>query len=965
MYKKMNRCFRDYFSMMYVTSGAILLTACGAGSKHNTLGDLEYKPKQEEAIEFKKLSHAEVRQEYKEILDLVEDNQLKEQIERRIADVYMMEGVYNQNEKVETQPKSYYVDAIKSYRNILDKYPDSPDNAEVLYQLAKAYDMEGDQQQALQMLTQLTTKHPYYPQIPEAYFRIGDIHFNHQRYREAESAYRRVIQLDNPKLKTNAHYMLGWSQYKLARYENSLDAFTYVLGQLLVGGDDLTKLNKAEEVLVSDTLHSISLALDKVGGAGYIASIDKLYTQSYVWMVYDNLGDYYSEKELYGEAVSSYRHFVDNFPNAAKAPTLHSKIIETYIVGKFPRQALEEKEKYTLAYGIRSSYAGNKNGMPAEVASHLKVYLDELARHHYSRGKSAEDEIATLNEQLEKGTDPKAIKSKKAEVQAVAKESYRKAAHFYAQYADTFPKDERIDEVYFLKAEALFAAELYDQAVADYERVAYQPYGTSANEHLADAGYAAIISYQKHIATLNIESKEAKSWQAKAVESMLKFAEVFHKDTRSPSVLTNAAEYLFSLNQYGRAITVSQNLISSNEKLDKTLKKTAYGIMAHSYFKLDDFQNAENSYASQRQLVDRKSEEFVQISERLGATIYKKSVTILNGGDKSKAVEELLKIKLVTPDSEARVPAQYDAATLLLEMEKWDAAIVELNELNAKFSDHELAVEFPRKLAFAYEKNSQWPLAADAYMVLFDSDPDQEVRREALFLAASMFEKNQNYSTAVTHFKRYAGLYEQPFATRMEARYRLALNYEKLGELDKQQYWLQQIIDNEKTAGAERTERVQWLAAWANTKYGDHFAETFRKIQLNQPIANSIPRKNEVMAKASDYYQDAASFGILEFVTQSSFKIAQLYQEFATGLRKAPPPAGLSGEEIKVYAEIIEEYAQPMDQLAMEVHQANIDRGWSGQFNDWIAQSFEQMRILNPTRFNKSELIVSYGDEIR
>src|SRR5690606_28356149 len=134
-----------------------------------------------------------------------------------------------------------------------------------------------------------------------------------------------------------------------------------------------------------------------------------------------------------------------------------------------------------------------------------------------------------------------------------------------------------IDEIYFLKAEALFLAKRYAEAISDYEHVAYRPKGKSAEKHAPNAGYAAIISYQKHIETLPANSADVKKWQAQAVESSLQFAKTFHTDSRSPMVLTNAAEYLFSLDQYQRALEVSGSLIANNPQLDKTLKKTAYG----------------------------------------------------------------------------------------------------------------------------------------------------------------------------------------------------------------------------------------------------------------------------------------------------------------------------------------------------------------------------------------------------
>ena len=938
--------------------GVLVLSLGCASNKSNTLGALKYTPKEkEEEIEFQKLNHQEVRAEYKELLDLFEDKQLKEQIERRIADVYMMEGVYDQNQQAQRQ--SYYVDAIKAYRNILDKYPDSPDNAEVLYQLAKAYDMEGDQEEALKMLTQLTTRHPTYPNLAEAYFRKGDIHFNNQDYRRAEQSYHAVTQLDKSKLAINAHYMLGWAYYKQTEYNKSIDAFTYVLDQLLINQSSIENLGKAEKPLVKDTLQSMTLALDRIGGAETIASLEAIATKNYVWMIYEDIGEHYLEKELYEDSATAFRLFVNNHRHSVQAPMLHEKLINTYIKGGFPRKALDEKEAYVNAYGLHSDYQGNRGGMPTNVSQSIKVYLDELARHYYNEGQDYQELVAELAEK--KNRDDKEIAEKS--IMSIA--SFDRAADFYQQYVATFPDDARIDEIYFLKAEALFLAKRYAEAVADYERVAYRPKGKSAEKHAANAGYAAIISYQKHIETLPADSQDVKKWQAQAVESSLQFAKTFHTDSRSPMVLTNAAEYLFSLDQYQRALEVSGGLIANNPQLDKTLKKTAYGIMAHSHFKLGDYQNAENNYLNQRELVDRTSDEYTQISERLAAAIYKKSEGIVDSGEKEAAIGQLLKIKTLTPDSTIRVTAQFDAASMLLELEQWDRAITELKELAALYPEHELAVEFPRKLAFAYEKNENWALAAESYLGLSEKDPDAEVRREALFLAATMFEKNKNYATSIEHFKSYDATYEKPFTSRMEARYHLATQYEKLGDTEKQLFWLKRLIEGDQKAGPQRTDRSRWLGAWANIKYGDYYAAEFSSHKLYLPLVKSLPAKNKSLESAVKQYQSSADYGILEFVTMSSFKIANLYQQFAMELRASSKPAGLSPDEQTIYAEIIEEQALPFDGLAIELHQANIDRAWEGKFNEWIDRSFAEMMKLNPARYNKTEIMVSYGDEIR
>ncbi|WP_086932170.1 tetratricopeptide repeat protein [Agarilytica rhodophyticola] len=956
----------NFFVKISLISPLFVLLSCSSNDTQ-TLGQLKYEEEKEKELKFEQLSHEQVRQEYKELIDLFEDEQLKEQIERRIADVYQLEADTDLDNQTES---SQYVEAIKAYRNILERYPNSPDNAEVFYQLAKAYDLEGQQEEAMKMLTELVSRHPNYANIAEAHFRKADIHFNWQQYPQAKASYNAVTQLAQGRLRLNAHYMLGWVHYKQLDFESSVDSFAFVLNSILLEGRTLDSLDKAEKPLVDDSIHSMSLALDKIGGAEVIEEIPSIAQQTYIWMLYDHLGDYYLGKELYEQSADTFRYYVRKFPDSDKAPLLHNKLISAYTKGSFPRQALEEKEKYVKAYGINSSYPGNENGIGKDIATSLIVYLEELARFNYTEGQTS---LAFIEEENKRNPDnPDEEKIRLANGDAVF--SFKKSATFYGEYIDTFPQDKRVDEMRFLEAEAHFLAGDFLLAAQDYEAVAYEPVGTSAADNAADSGYAAIISYQKHIDSLGGDSSvvtkseegqtEVTDLRATAVDSMLRFSKKFDSDERSPTVLTNAAEYLFGLNQYQRAIDVVQDLLTA-KTLDKTLKKTAYGIMAHSFFKLEKYPDAEASYVAQRKLVAKDSEEFTQISERIATTVFKNAEVLEESQGKREAAQELLKIKRLSPTSPIRITAQYDAASLFIAVEAWPEAIVELKELIELYPEHKLAIEFPRKLALAYQKDEQWANAAGAYLDLYNNDTDEDIKREALFLSANMYEKNGELEQAIKYFKRYARNYEEPFDTRMEARYHLAVNYLSLKETDKHLYWLRRIIAGDAKGGTQRTERSRWLGAWANAQYGDYHADRFRGYYLGQPLQKSLPEKQEFFQKASDHYQKAADYGILEFVTMSSYKIGNLYEAFAVDLRKAPAPKGLSADDMKVYSGIIEEQASPFDQLAVDVHQANVDRAWEGHFDDWIDKSFGALRKLQPQRYNKQEVATAYGEEIR
>lgn len=949
------------YPLIGFASACVLLTACSAGGP-KTIGSLNYEPPLRDEPEPAVVTHEEVRSEYDELAELFEDQAVKEQIERRIADVYMMEGTHDQRQVGVSG--SHYVEAIKAYRNILEKYPDSPDNAEVLYQLAKAYDLEGDQDEALAMLTELTRRHPHYPNLAEAHFRMGDILFNQEDYHQAEQSYRSVLAFEESRLQINAQYMLGWALYKQRRFSGALSSFSEVLSSLMGNRVELDGLDEARQPVARDTIHSISLALDKVGGAEVIAALEGLSGRPYVWLIYDDLGEYYREKDLYEKAADSFRQFVTTHADAPQAPGLHSKIIDTYRDGGFPSLVLKEKAAFVSAYGIHSGYAGNAEGLSPSLREPLRQYLDELARYHYNEGETLNQRESDERPELGESGSLAEAADQDTELDDEARAAYEQAAAYYGEYAATFPEDERIDEVIFLRSESLFLAQRYAQAVDGYEQVAYQPQGTSAQEHASNAGYAAILAYQEHIATLTGQASSTAQWQTRAVDSMLRFAGRFHEDPRAVSVLTHASDYLFSLGEYRRALDVSEGLLAQNPQLDSAVKKTVYGIMAHSHFNLEGYDQAAVNYQRQRDLMDPQGDSYPKVTERLATSLYRHAQALeAKGADELQVVEQLLKIKALAPAASLRVPTQYEAATRLIGLTQWDAAIDQLDELNRLFPDHELAVEFPRRLAYAQEQREDWAAAAEQYRLLSEQDPDEQLRQEALFLTAEMYENQGDLTSAIDYFRDYANRYSQPTAPLMEARYRLAINYQKVGDGKRQRFWLDKLVEG--ASEFDDTDRNRWLGAWANDQYGDYYAESYRQYPLSLPLVESLPEKNRLLERASERYQRSADQGLFEFTTRSGYKIAELYRQLARELRAAPVPTSLSTEDRALYRELIEEQALPFDELARELHQANIDRAWSGEFNQWIDQSFSSMRALDPERFDKTEQIVSYGDAIR
>ena len=96
-------------------------------------------------------------------------------------------------------------------------------NDTVLYQLARAYEIGGRTDEALEVLEELVAKYPATPMIDEVQFRRGEMLFLRKHYNEAEQAYQAVVEFgDESRFYEQSLYKLGWSQFKLAWHEDSL-----------------------------------------------------------------------------------------------------------------------------------------------------------------------------------------------------------------------------------------------------------------------------------------------------------------------------------------------------------------------------------------------------------------------------------------------------------------------------------------------------------------------------------------------------------------------------------------------------------------------------------------------------------------------------------------------------------------------------------------------------------------------
>ncbi len=880
---------------------------------------------------------------YKRFLDLnAGDAQLRAEALRRLGDLHLESS---ESERIERELMSNEAlratEAITLYTALLKTYPKYELNDSVLYQLARAYELNAQPDKALIALNNLVTTYPKSRFTDEAQFRRGELLFSAKNYPQAQAAYAAVIEFGASSAFYNQSlYKQGWSLFKQGENERSLNSFAQVLDTMLVSKKDthllidIDTLSRPNRELVEDTFRVMSITFSYVDGAKTLdAFVKARKPRPYSYLLYSRLGDLYMEKERYTDAAESYRAFVAHDPNNERAPLLEMQAIEAYGKGGFPQLVLQGKKEFVDNYNLGTPFWQNREPkQKPKVVAVLKTNLKDLAQYYHAqaqRSKSVTD--------------------------------YQEAAKWYRGYLKSFPDDPESPATNFLLADTLFESRQYIDAAKEYEATAY---GYPSHEKAAAAGYAAIVAYGKYEGTVAGDAKADVHKQS--VESSLKFSQAFPLHPENAQVLTHAVTDLYAVKDFTRAVAAAETLLARQPPVDVLKQRIAWTVIANSNFDQGNFDKAEAAYNSAQALMPANDPERPAIVERLAASIYKQGEQKSKAGDASAAVEDFLRVSKMAPTSKIRANADFDAAALLMTNKEWERAIPVLEGYRRSFPQDPLQADVTRKLAVAYlESNHSAQAATEFEKIAATTSESIDVQREATLQAADLYDKAGDSLKARTMLEAFVKHFPQPLNPAMEARHKLSLMALKSGDMNRNVFWLKDIISADRAVGAERTDRSRALAAKATLTLAAPARDEFLRIKLVTPLKKSLAEKRKAMEAAIGAYSRAADYQVLEVTTAAAFESAELYRHLGKDVIQSERPKNLSKDELEQYDVLLEEQAFPFEEKAIKLHEINTVRSKDGTYDEWVQKSFAALAELNPGRYGKVELGEQLVESIR
>jgi tetratricopeptide (TPR) repeat protein len=871
---------------------------------------------------------------YEKLLDLPQDPAARAETMRRLADLQL--EMDEQGGGTLAQSDARLRRSIELYTTVLREHPTGATNDRVLYQLGRAYQSLGDFAKGEEALLRLTREYPQSSYADDAHFRRAELLFKLEQFDDASAEYRQVLQLkEATPFFEAAQYKYGWSEYRQSNYENALMVFMTILSRELPPGEisdlkvALEGVKPGKKDMTTDALRVTSLAFTQLGGP---EAANKYFAKHgeppYAPLVYNALGAHLLEKKRYTDSARTYEAFIAAHPKHPLAPEFLAKAIAAQDLGGFIEPVVAAKENYVRHFDPAAPYWAGSSPTPAIMAS-LRAHMEDLARYYQARGQRPR----------EAGT-------------ASAKVDFDAAVKWYQRLLALFPQDPKAAELRFLMAESMFEAGDVTGAAREYNKVVTEH---PNYEKAPDAAYAALLAFQKHSETVPEAERPAALRQS--VAAGLQLAERYAGHAQALPALTRAAEELYRLNEYDRAVQVAERVLKAAPPPSDALRTTAWHVAADAHFSQKRYPQAEAAYTELLKLLPPTSEERPALGERLATSIYKQAEAARDTGNAQAAADAFLRVGRVVPAATVRATADYDAATMLIVLKDWTQAAAVLESFRAANPAHALLPEVDKKLSVAYESAGKPKEAATVLQrIAARTTETMDTRRDAAWLAVTLLDQARD-PRAATEYEAYLKAHPQPLERAIEARQKLADFADARKDTVKRQYWLREVVTADKNGGAARTPRTKLLAAQAVLEFGRNDAVTAARVPLKLPLKQSLPLKKKAMEKAIATLSEASAYSIAEVSTAATFELGVLYQDLSRDLLASQRPGKLSAIEREQYDLLLEEQAFPFEEKAIEWHEANLKLVPQGFYTPWVGKSLQALVQIAPGKYAKREQV--------
>jgi TolA-binding protein len=346
--------------------------------------------------------------------------------------------------------------AVRMFRNISDNWRDYENADGAWYMLGYIFNRDETLQESADdgrdaYLT-LVERYPESEFAAAAHMMLGEYFFENHQIHEAMAHYQRVVDLHAP---DGSHYekglyKLAWSHYKLSSYDLCLNLLAKLLdwseGNFVRTGKRSAMAPEAIEY----TAISFSDVADSTGrrpvevAQGFYRTVGE---RAYEDKVFERLADVLTQQARYGEAIDTYGHMIQRWPNAPKNPTYQWKIANLQMSLTVP---------------------------DGDAAQNAITRLNELFNRDSTwahANRSNPDALAVADGYIEESLAAVAINLHNAASESGERAQFSRAADLYAQYLNKFPFAKDYYEIQWYFADTLLKSGRVEEASTEYSQL--------------------------------------------------------------------------------------------------------------------------------------------------------------------------------------------------------------------------------------------------------------------------------------------------------------------------------------------------------------------------------------------------------------------------------------------------------------------------------------------------------------
>ncbi len=854
------------------------------------------------------ISAGEVLESYRNLLTRVDDPQLRAEIVRRAAELETRR-VSELVAQGQTPDISPVIEELSAALEVTSHGP-------LRYRLAQMLELGGDPDALLAELGEIILTEGTTERALEARFRRAEMYFSRGDYALASADYAEVLRSDSD-FAFHAGYMHGWSEFKQGSYNASLDSLFLTIDTM----DGSGEVDTQQELLL-DTERVMVLTLDYLDGpetlATAMAERSRPEWQARAWRA---LGSWYRDKERFTDSARTWEVFLDENPLDINSPDIVLEIIDTHLTAGFVEEIPRWERRFVDTFDRDSEFQATHGTLDTGLTASLREFMERLIS-----GQHAAAQTSGLSQ------------------------DYLLAAEGYRRWLRNFGSTAEAAENHFLLAETLEDAGELREATIEYQIVA----DTYPETGFAREASWAVVTNLREIATSDargIDERAGAAWR---------FALRYPEDERALPALVDAGSMLFEAGDIADALAFAESALIARTAGE--LRQTAMLVAAHSRFEIADFAIASGYY---RELLSIDPEDG-DLRSRLLASVFSEAQAFEIAGDIPAAIQGYLSLREIDPASQLAVDARFDVAQLRETSGDLAGAASDLEAFRTEYPGHAGAADIPLRLVGLYEQSGETVRAATELVAIHDAGVSApELRRLSLYRAGELWLDASRTDEAIKTFRRYAHGYEEPFDIRLEAMHHMDELYLTTGEEDKRRFWLRKKLATVSgQSSAERTQRARFLAADAALQLADAERATFESVSLTLPLDKSLTKKQKAMKASLERYQQAADFEVADIKSAATLAMAGIYTSLANSLMESSRPGGLNELELSQYELLLEEQAFPFEEKAIELHEANLRRGWNAGFDESIDASLTELRAMVPGRFSRPALEVAHANSL-